>query len=274
MQSIAEKLQRATQQLGQVSDSARLDAELLLAACLQVERAWLLAHGDMPALTDSFEALLQRRLQGEPLAYILGHKEFWSLRLQVSPAVLVPRPETELLVELALADTLTQRQVLDLGTGSGAVALALAHERSTWQITAVDISETALMVARTNAHSLQISNVQFMVSDWYAALLHQRFDLIVSNPPYIDADDPALRQAELRCEPQQALTPGADGLASLATIVQQAADFLVANGQILLEHGTMQGAAVRGMLVAQGFSQVRSHCDLAGHERVTGGQLL
>jgi release factor glutamine methyltransferase len=274
MQTIAEQLRCATQRLAAVSDSARLDAELLLAACLQVERSWLLAHGDTVVTAATYKALLQRRVQGEPLAYILGHKDFWTLRLDVSPAVLVPRPETELLVELALSTAVALCEVLDLGTGSGAIALALARERPKWHLTAVDFSETALAIARANAQRLQIANVQFMVSDWFAALSGKEFDLIVSNPPYIDADDPALRQPSLQHEPLRALSPGANGLAALNTIIAQAPDFLMKHGWILLEHGATQGSAVREMLVARGFGQVRSHHDLAGHERVTGGQLL
>ncbi|HUA89747.1 MAG TPA: peptide chain release factor N(5)-glutamine methyltransferase [Steroidobacteraceae bacterium] len=250
-----------------------LDAQLLLAHVMGATRAQLLAHPER-ALTaqqqSRFAALLERRRAGEPLAYLTGTREFWSLPLRVNPDVLVPRPETELLVERALALGADARaRVADLGTGSGAIALALARERPRWQVVATDLSAPALAVARGNATALGLA-VEFREGDWYAPLAGELFDLIVSNPPYVAAGDPAL--SALAHEPRQALTPGVDGLASLRTLAHGAAAHLRAGGWLLLEHGAAQGAAVRAELVLAGMRHVRSHPDLAGHERVTEGQ--
>lgn len=253
-----------------------LDAELLLAYALDTGRARLRSHPeDVPAAAAAarFEALIERRAAGEPVAYILGRKDFWTLELSVSPAVLVPRPETELLVERALAlGPEGEARAADLGTGSGAIALALASARPRWRITATDISAEALAIARANAAALNLAAVEMMQGDWLACLRGRRFHLLVSNPPYVAAVDPALRQPELMREPQLALVAAEEGLAALRRIIAEAPDHLEPGGWLLLEHGAAQAAAVAGALVARGFAQVRSHRDLAGRERMTEGQ--
>ena len=222
------------------------------------------------ALAAQFEALLARRQAGEPLAYLLGRWSFWDMDLAVSPAVLIPRPETELLVELALA-RLPQAaaRVADLGTGSGAIALALARERPGWQLLAVDYSAAALAVAEANRRALGVPNATALRSDWCAALADAAFDAIVSNPPYIEADDPHL--AALAHEPLSALASGADGLADIRRIAAEAPRCLVPGGWLLLEHGWEQGAAVRAILEAAGFARVQTHRDLEQRDRVTLG---
>jgi release factor glutamine methyltransferase len=252
-----------------------LDAQLLLAHALGTTRGRLLSHPELVVEAPAarrYAALIARRAAGEPLAYLTGTRDFWSLRLTVSPAVLVPRPETELLVERALGlRAAREGRVVDLGTGSGAVALALASERPHWQLTATDMSAEALAVARANAAQLGI-RVEFREGSWFEPLAGRRFDLVVSNPPYVAADDPAMRSGALAHEPRVALTPGADALACLRAIVHAAPQHLVRGGWLLLEHGAQQGEAVRAELVLAGFSYVRSHRDLAGHERVTEAQ--
>ena len=253
-----------------------LDAELLLAHALGTGRARLRSHPDEVPATDTaalFLTLIERRAAGEPVAYILGRKEFWSLELSVTPAVLVPRPETELLVERALAlHPGGEARAADLGTGSGAIALALARARPGWQIVATDISAAALAVARANAAALGVPRVEMAQGDWLSCLRERRFDLILSNPPYVAAADPALRQPELMREPQLALVAAEGGLAALHRIIRDAPDHLAPGGWLLLEHGATQAAAVAGALVARGFAQVRSHRDLAGRGRMTEGQ--
>lgn len=254
----------------------RLEAELLLAQALKTSRALIMTSPDDvadEAGADTYRELIDRRAAGEPLAYILGSREFWSLRLNVSPAVLVPRPETELLVERALALRGTSPcRVADLGTGSGAIALALATERPNWAIVATDVSESALALARANAEALRLTRVEFRAGSWFAPLAGRRFDLVISNPPYIAADDPALQHPALRHEPRGALTPGSDALACLREIIDSAPSYLEPDGWLLLEHGSDQASAVARDLVARGFRHVRSHRDLAGHERMTEAQ--
>ncbi|MCP4409741.1 MAG: peptide chain release factor N(5)-glutamine methyltransferase [Gammaproteobacteria bacterium] len=265
-------LREATRHLQAATDSPRLDAELLLAYVLRRDRVYLYTYPESlpPAdQRDCFHALLQRRRQGEPLAYLTGFKEFWSLSLSITPQVLIPRPETELLVELALA-CFTQQQsinVADLGTGSGAIALALAHERPHWRITATDISTPALEVARSNAQMLE--NVQFLAGHWFVPLNTKRLHLIISNPPYIDSHDPHLQQPELRHEPQQALVSPAHGLKDIMHIIDNTPQHLLAGGFLILEHGFDQGSTVRKRLRDKGFSAISTHHDLAGHERAT-----
>jgi len=263
-------LAAGAQRLAQCIETPRLDAELLLAHTLGVSRAWLIAHARDVVEAAPYEGLIERRATGEPLAYILGFKDFWTLCLLVTPAVLVPRPETELLVERALALVSTpSANVGDLGTGSGAIALALASERPRWQVTATDASAEALAIAQANALELGLMRVKFLQGNWFAPLAGCRFDLILSNPPYIAASDAALAHPALQREPQMALSPGADGMASLREIIRNAPDFLAPHGWLLLEHGANQADEVAHELVARGFTHVRSHRDLAGHERVT-----
>jgi release factor glutamine methyltransferase len=251
-----------------------LDAELLLAHALRVERTVVHSHPEAPVprrTGQRFKALIERRCAGEPVAYLLGRKAFWTIELTVNHAVLVPRPETELLVERALArGPPAAGQVVDLGTGSGAIALALAHERAGWRICATDISGAALTVARANAAALGLERVRFVKSNWAAALAGHCFDLVVSNPPYIAADDAAI--AGLMHEPRRALTPGPDALACLRQIIDDAPRLLVEGGWIVLEHGAAQGRDVAAALRVRGFATVCTHRDLAGHERVTEGQ--
>ena len=244
----------------------------------QSDRAWLITHDDerLDAATAlAFTALYQRRAAGEPLAYIVGSKAFFGLDLQVDARVLVPRPDTETLVEWALTCEATTR-ALDLGTGSGAIALALKYTRPDWQVTALDASSGALAVAKNNAKRLHL-NVNFLQSSWFDALSSvansaSTFDLIISNPPYIIEGDPHM--AALGHEPKQALTSGADGLDDIRHIIQQAPHFLQTGGWLLLEHGYDQAPAVRELLVQRGFKQVQSQLDLALIERCSGGQWL
>ena len=257
-------------------DEAAREAELLLQHVLGRTRAWLYAHADDMvdgSAVRRVRELVARRQAGEPLAYITGRREFWSLDLAVSPAVLIPRAETELLVERAI-QKLPHAQaaaVADLGTGSGAIALAIARERPRAQILATDASATALDVARGNAARLAIPNITFALGDWCAALGSARFDLIVSNPPYIAAADPHLRRGDLRFEPASALASGSDGLDAIRTIVETAPAHLRPGGWLLLEHGFEQGHAVRALLEKSGFVEVFTAPDLEDRERVSGG---
>lgn len=255
----------------------RLEAEVLLTHALGKPRSWLIAHaGDAldEAQLRAYDALVQRRRQGEPVAYLTGRRGFWSLELEVTPATLIPRPETELLVELAL-ERLPKDQrarVLDLGTGSGAIALAIARERPAAQVTATDASPDALAVAQRNAAAHGLANVDFALGDWLSPLAGQRFDLIVSNPPYIEAHDPHLAQGDLRFEPPGALASGDDGLDDIRRIVSQARPHLPAGGWLLMEHGWNQGAAVRALLQQAGYGEVFTAQDLEHRDRVTGGR--
>jgi len=257
---------------------ARAEAELLLAHALGRTRAWLFAwpeHVPTEAQRDAFERLVEARAGGMPVAYLLGRRAFWSLDLAVTPAVLIPRPETELLVELAL-ERLPENAtsaVADLGTGSGAIALALAHERPRARVRATDFSMDALAVARSNARRLGLANVEFTHGDWCDALGDARFDLIVSNPPYIAAGDPHLSRGDLRHEPMSALASGADGLDAIRTIVAAAPSHLLPGGWLLIEHGWDQAAQVRDLLKRAGLRGSRSARDVGGHERVTFAQI-
>ena len=253
------------------------EARLLLGHVLDRPPAWLIAHDDEVLDEDAllgFASLAVRRAGGEPVAYLLGQREFFGREFDVSPAVLIPRPETELLVELAVAKVGAggTATILDMGTGSGCIAVTLALEMLQAQITAVDSSEPALRVARDNAEKHGAS-LRLLQSDWFAALGGECFDLIVANPPYIAAGDPHLAAGDLRHEPQGALASGADGLDSIRRIVSQAPAHLVPGGQLWLEHGYDQAEAVRGLLAAAGFADIEQHRDLAGTVRVSGGRL-
>jgi release factor glutamine methyltransferase len=254
------------------------DAELLLLHALgQRGRAWLFAHGGdaMPAQAVArFEALVLRRERGEPVAYLLGHRGFWTLELRTTPAVLIPRPETELLVEQALLRIPPERtaRVADLGTGSGAIALALASERRCAHVVATDASPDALELAAANAGAHGIGNVEFRRGDWWSPLAGERFDLVASNPPYIAASDPHLSQGDLRFEPQAALASGADGLDAIRAIAAGAPAHLHPGGWLLLEHGWEQGVAVRALLHQAGLIDIATHRDLERRDRITLGR--
>ena len=254
-----------------------VDAEFLLVHVLDKPRSWLFAHRDERATAEqaaTFDALVRRRAKGEPVAYLTGQRGFWRFDLAVTPATLIPRPETELLVELALERLPTDRalRVADLGTGSGAIALALAHERPRARVTATDASVSALAVAQANAAALRLGNVEFGHGDWYTPLGDACFDLIASNPPYIASGDPHLEEGDLRYEPASALSSGTDGLDAIRAIAGGALAHLMPGGWLLLEHGWDQGEAVRELLCAAGFAQVRTERDLEGRDRVTLGR--
>jgi release factor glutamine methyltransferase len=262
---------------GQAAGLPRLEAQMLLLLALQRaphDRAWLLAHDSdplSPAAQARLAELQQRRLDGEPMAYLSGEHEFYGLTLRVDARVLDPRPDTETLVDWALAQ-LPQHAGLraaDLGTGSGAIALAIAQQRPDVQVSAVDASADALAVAQANGERLRLP-VTWHLGDWFSPLAEQRFELLVSNPPYIAEADPHM--AALRHEPRRALTSGADGLDDLKRLVQDAPEHLQTGGWLLLEHGWDQAEAVRALLSARGFGSVQSRVDLAGIERCSGGQ--
>ncbi len=261
------------------SDSAALDADCLLCAVLSCTRTYLRTWPEQaltPEQIEQAEQLAVRREQGEPVAYILGVREFWSLPLQVSPATLIPRPDTEALVEWALtllSDKGQGQKALDLGTGTGAIALALKSEMPALSMWALEREPAALDLARRNAARLGFQ-VNFLASNWFAALNERNFQLIVSNPPYIDAADPHLSQGDVRFEPHTALVAEEDGLADIRQIIEQAPDYLAPGGWLLLEHGWQQAEAVRELLLARGFHAVITRQDLGGQERVSGGQWL
>ena len=252
-----------------------LENRILLCHALNLSRVSLITQSERELTVDEAErlaALVQRRLDGEPIAYIVGQREFFGLPFQVSPAVLIPRPDTELIVELALERLAPGARLLDMGTGSGAIAVAVAHTRPDAQVTALDVSEDALAVARANAGA-NGARVRFLRSDWFAALGDEElFDVVASNPPYIASGDEHLAQGDLRFEPVDALTDHADGLSDLRTIIAGAARHLVAGGWLLLEHGYDQAAAVRTLLAEAGYLEAQSWRDLAGIERVSGGR--
>ena len=258
------------------SESARRDAEILLGFVTGRARTFLMAFGETvltPQEQDQLERLLARRERGEPVAYLIGEREFWSLPLSVSPATLIPRPDTECLVELAL-ELLPSSPcaILDLGTGTGAIALALACERPDCKVTGVDLQPEAVALARHNAQKLSIGNAQFLQGSWFAPLAGETFALIASNPPYIDAADPHLAQGDVRFEPSSALVAPQQGLADLSAIVQQAPHHLQSQGWLLLEHGWQQGESVRALLQAAGFISIDTRRDYGGNDRVTFGQ--
>ncbi|AVR94711.1 peptide chain release factor N(5)-glutamine methyltransferase [Pseudoduganella armeniaca] len=253
-----------------------VDNRILLCHALGLSRTGLITQSERALTADEaarLSGLLQRRLDGEPIAYIVGKREFYGLDFEVTPAVLIPRPETELLVELALERLPPRGRVLDMGTGSGAIAVALAHTRPDAIVTALDVSHDALAVARRNAAAHGVT-VQFLHSDWFSAATSATFDLIVSNPPYIASGDRHLAEGDLRFEPAGALTDHADGLAALRRIVAGAPAHLAHGAWLLMEHGYDQSAAVQALLTAHGYTDVQSWHDLAGIARVTGGRVV
>ena len=262
----------AVERLAPSSDSARLDAEILLCQTINMPRSYLFAHpeDELDDLTkDRFEALLQRRVSGEPMSYITGSKEFWSHELLVSPATLVPRPETELLVELALREIprKAEWQILDLGTGSGAIAISIAAERLLCTVTATDVSPDALAIAAENVRQADLANVICMSGTWAEPVADQQFNIIVSNPPYVREDDEALQN--LRHEPLSALASGADGLDDIRILATDCGGILAADGWLMMEHGADQQADVANILEAAGWVDITCHNDLAGKPRVT-----
>lgn len=269
---IDEALKQATERLRAVSDSPRLDAEVLLTRALDVRSSYLIAHPDDTldaAAVERYEQAIARRADGVPLPYITGEKEFWSLSLMVGPETLVPRPETELLVELALRELPPDsgKRVLDLGTGSGAIALAIASERPLCSVTATDLSEAALAIARQNARQLEVSNATFVHGNWAEAVAGFTFDLIVSNPPYVREGDPALEA--LRHEPEMALVAGSEGLDAIRVLARDCLGLLDRDGVLLFEHGADQEEAVACLLRQNGWTAVECFRDLAGRPRVT-----
>ncbi|MDI7491254.1 peptide chain release factor N(5)-glutamine methyltransferase [Cronobacter dublinensis] len=258
------------------SESPRRDAEILLGFVTGRTRTFILAFGETSLADDEhtrLDALLARRVQGEPVAYLTGQREFWSLPLEVSAATLIPRPDTECLVEQALARLpAAPCRILDLGTGTGAIALALACERPDCQVTALEVIPEAVALARRNAQRLGIDNVTVLQSHWFSALTDARFSLIVSNPPYIDGDDPHLTQGDVRFEPKSALVAPDAGLADLDAIITGARRFLENDGWLLVEHGWRQGGAVRELFTRAGYHGVETCRDYGGNERLTLGQ--
>ncbi len=268
-------LQNATEWLSASSDSPRLDAEIMLCQALDVARSYLFAHpeDELDAVTAArFRAQIERRAAGEPMAYITGTREFWSHELLVSPATLVPRPETECLVERALREIPRHAamNILDLGTGSGAIAIAIAAERPLCDVTATDASTAALAIARQNVRSAELPNVECLRGDWTTPVRGRTFDLIVSNPPYVASGDEAL--SALQHEPLQALVSGTDGLDAIRTLARDCRDLLVDDGWLMLEHGAGQRTAVASLLHRHGWTGISCHNDLAGLARVTAAR--
>lgn len=278
MTTLEQALAEARQRISQLPHAAaKLEAELLLAFVLEQDRSYLYCWPERnlsETQLHAFGELVARRCAGEPIAYITGSREFWGLQLKVSPATLIPRPETEHLVEIAL-HFIPRHQSLhiaDLGTGSGALALALASERPRCQITATDNSAAALDIAEYNRQHLQLDNVRFLPGRWFNPLTGMQFDMVVSNPPYVASDDPHLQQGDLRFEPQQALCSGVDGLQDIRDIIRAAPDYLRPGARLILEHGYRQGNAVTALLRQRGFRQVSCHQDYAERERTSLGQ--
>ena len=281
LDSIAALLRR-TSALEGLSDTPRLDLEVLLGSVLNKPRSYLYTWPERrlpPEAVEQFEGLLQRRVKGEPIAYLLGEREFWSLMLEVDEHTLIPRPETELLVEVALALVLPElalpkARVLDLGTGTGAIALALASERPDWDVLAVDRVVGAVALAEKNRQRLGLCNVQIQQSSWFECLAGERFDLIVTNPPYIESDSPYLQQGDVRFEPKSALVAANKGLSDIKQIVSEAGQYMNRHAWLLIEHGFEQGEVVRNCLHAAGFVSVATRKDLAGLERLSLAQFI
>jgi release factor glutamine methyltransferase len=276
MIDIKHALMDAVNQLTKSSPSARLDAELLLGHALHQSRTHLYTHPEN-TLTASqqqrYDELLSKRLAGAPMAYLTGTREFWSLPLHVNENTLIPRPETEQLIELTLTllGDKPQASLLDLGTGSGAIACALASERPNWHILACDKSPEALLVARENASQLKLNNIDFVCSDWFESIPYQPVHAIISNPPYLEENDPHLLEGDVRFEPNLALVSGADGLNALRYLIEKSVNWLLPEGLLLLEHGFSQGALVTDHLKQWGYEHVQCWQDVQGHDRVSGG---
>lgn len=277
MPSIEQLLKQATLQLADIHESAQLDAEVLLAHVLEKDRSYLRAWPERTISTEElsrYKTLLTRRAAGEPIAHLTGWREFWSLQLAVTADTLIPRPETEHLVELALEKIPlnTRWQIADLGTGSGAIALAIASERPECTLVATDQSEAALAVARNNAKRLGLNNIEFRQGDWLAPLKEQKFELIVSNPPYIPETDPHLQLGDVRFEPQSALTSGKQGLDDIETIARESRQHLKPGGWLIIEHGYDQGVEARAILESLSYHHVSTGRDLQGQDRLVLGQ--
>jgi release factor glutamine methyltransferase len=272
--TLLQALTEGRQQLA--SESAELEARMLLAHALSVSKTYTYTWPDQvltPAEWTSYRALVARRRLGEPIAYLLGEREFYGLSFAVDARVLIPRPETELLVDVALElSSKTPLRVLDLGCGSGAIACAIAHNRPAWSVHGVDVSDDALAVAQHNKHTLNVDNLQLSQSDWFSSLAQTQFDLIVSNPPYVEPDSVWLQQGDVCFEPQLALTAKNSGMSDLEHIIACAGPYLSTSGWLWLEHGFEQAGAVRECLQQSGFQQIQSRQDLQGYERVTGGR--
>jgi len=276
MATISELLQKAEQRINP-SDTARLDAEILLCDVMQFNRSKIYAHPQQLIPDDKsvlFKSLIEQRRQGHPIAHLTGKKEFWSLELAISKETLIPRPETECLVETALRmiPDEVSFSILDLGTGSGAVAIAIASERPNSKIVATDINSDALDLAKENANTHQLNNIQFLFSDWYKSIPSQSFDLIVSNPPYIKQNDEHLSQGDVRFEPELALAAGADGMQAINMILENAKRYLASDAYLLIEHGYDQKSLVQDAFLKRDFRQVKTFQDLSGQDRITHGQ--
>lgn len=279
MPTLGEVTREATEQLATISDSARLDAELLIAHVLDIPRSRFISQPEQILNSKQYEQirqLMRRRASGEPVAYILGKKHFWDLELAVTPDVLIPRPDTELLVETALAlfSAHNTVNVLDLGTGSGAIAIAIARARPRWHVYATDDSKAALAIAIDNAEAYQLDNLSLRQSHWFDKLASgNRYDLIISNPPYIRENDTHLRQGDVRFEPRQALVSGEDGLDAIRHLITAGKDHLQPGGWLMLEHGYDQGEQVYQLFVDNGYGDIQQKRDLGGHVRVTMGRV-
>ncbi len=273
-----ENILKQSQSLLPDSETPRLDVEVLLSYVLQKPREYLIAHSEEELSKEHsahFKKLLAKRKTGAPIAYLVGHQEFWSLDFLVNESVLIPRPETELLVETVLARFPADKniQLLDLGTGSGAIAIAIAHEKSAWEILATDQSADSLNLAKENASRLNVNNVQFILSDWFSKVPEKKFDAIISNPPYVAEGDVHLLKGDVRFEPQDALVSGQDGLSDIRLIVSQARNYLTQYGMLAIEHGFDQASDVRDVFKASHYHEIKSVKDLSGVERVCIGRL-
>lgn len=275
MSTIRELLNRSSEFVA--SETPALDCELLLCHCLGKDRTYIYTWPEREidsAIENTFHELVERRASGEPIAYLIGQREFWSLPLRVNNSTLIPRPDTERLIEVALALPLQKNaHVLDLGTGTGAIALALANENPCWQVLGVDVTEEAVQLAQENTRDLKINNAQFLQSNWFENIPAQRFDLIVSNPPYIAENDPHLTQGDVRFEPRRALVAAHNGLAAITEIANAAPNYLRADGWLLFEHGYEQAPAVRTLLSQLSYHDISTWNDFGGNERVTAGRV-